>query len=93
MDELININSFLICNKCRELKQITNFMKVVDIQTYGIDSDKDGFIQKVRFYKTCIECRTTLRKLAKITRNLKKIGKYERGKTTDEYLQSEEVRD
>ena len=70
---LVNVNSFLICNKCRELKQITNYMKIIDVQTYGIESDKDGFIKKVRFYKSCIDCRKDLRKLAKITRNLKKL--------------------
>lgn len=71
-------NKYLICSKCKTLKTHNNFMKILDIRTYEIGSDNNGYVKKIRYYKTCLECREELRITAKKNREDRKKGIYKR---------------
>lgn len=71
-------HKYLICSKCKTLKTHNNFMKILDIRTYGIGCDDEGYVKKIRYYKTCSDCREELRISAKKNREDRKKGIYKR---------------
>jgi len=54
-------NNYQVCTKCNELKNETEFMKIISRQTYGIGCDDDGYVYYIKLFKLCHECRHKMR--------------------------------